>query len=49
MIVGAMVASVVVLLVVANLVGCSLSAPVWRGPTTDHFDGERFLIRAGLG
>jgi L-ascorbate metabolism protein UlaG (beta-lactamase superfamily) len=42
MIVGAMVASVVVLLVVANLVGCSLSAPVWRGPTTDHFDGERF-------
>ena len=23
-------------------VGCSLSAPRWRGPVTDHFDGRRF-------
>ena len=23
-------------------VGCSLSAPRWRGPLTDHFDGRRF-------
>lgn len=24
-------------------VGCSLAAPGWRGPVSDHFDGERFL------
>ena len=24
-------------------VGCALSGPVYRGPASDHFDGERFL------
>ncbi len=23
--------------------GCALSAPTWRGPTSDHFDGEKFF------
>lgn len=23
--------------------GCALSAPTWRGPKTDHFDGEKFF------
>src|SRR3954471_16486992 len=22
---------------------CAFSAPVWRGPISDHFDGERFF------
>jgi L-ascorbate metabolism protein UlaG (beta-lactamase superfamily) len=24
-------------------VGCALSAPTWRGPVTEHFDGTRFV------
>ncbi len=23
-------------------VGCALSAPTWKGPVTDHFDGQKF-------
>jgi L-ascorbate metabolism protein UlaG (beta-lactamase superfamily) len=28
-------------------VGCALSAPVYRGPVSDHFDGTRFVTPGG--
>lgn len=38
------VASIVVLALLAiPAVGCALAAPTWKGPVTDHFDGERFF------
>ena len=36
-----------VLLAAAGLVvGCSISAPKYRGPASDHFNGETFRMRA---
>lgn len=32
-----------VLVTLALIGGCSLSAPMWRGEKTSHFDGEHFL------
>ena len=28
-------------------VGCALSAPTWKGPVTDHFNGEKFVTPGG--
>ncbi len=34
--------SLLIILVVANVVGRTMNAPPYRGPVSDHFDGERF-------
>lgn len=48
--------SMILLLVISVAAGgCALSAPTWRGPQTDHFDGAKFMTpdapsqRAGTG
>jgi L-ascorbate metabolism protein UlaG (beta-lactamase superfamily) len=30
------------------VIGISISAPVYKGPTTDHFDGKKFLNPTGI-
>ena len=30
------------------IIGCSLSAPRYRGPVTDHFNGEKFVNPNGV-
>jgi L-ascorbate metabolism protein UlaG (beta-lactamase superfamily) len=38
--------SVVVVLVASTMIiGCALSGPGWKGPPSDHFDGQRFHNR----
>ena len=32
-----------VLILAALSVGCALSAPTWKGPVTEHFQGEKFV------
>lgn len=36
-----------VLAITGSAVGCALSAPTWRGPQSDHFDGKKFLTPGG--
>lgn len=34
---------VLALVALTSAVGCALSAPTWKGPRTEHFDGTRFV------
>jgi L-ascorbate metabolism protein UlaG (beta-lactamase superfamily) len=36
-----------VLSLTTSIVGCALSAPTWKGPTSDHFDGKKFVTPDG--
>lgn len=38
-----LVSLLLVVFVTVPAVGCALSAPTWKGPVTEHFDGQKFV------